>query len=116
MRLDTKQHGDATIFTPVGRIDHASAESFGRTLDDLVAGCRSAGERLILDLAQVEYMSSLGLRALWRAAERCATGGSHLVVANLQPVVREIFEISALDQHVSVYASLEAALAAATPR
>ena len=112
MRLDSTRRGEVTILTPEGRVDHASAEEFDRQLDGLVASCRAAGQGLVLDLARVEYMSSLGLRALWRAAERCAGTGSRLVVANLQPVMREIFEISALDQHVTIAASLDAAIAA----
>jgi anti-sigma B factor antagonist len=85
-------------------------------LDHCVAGSGS----VVLDFAKVEYISSVGLRVLMLAAKQVRTQKGKLLVAALQPVVKEIFEISrfhmVLETHPSVpqaLATLSAAAAAA---
>lgn len=52
----------AIVFTPQGRIDGANAAALEATL---LAAIDPAVPRVVLDLAQVEYISSAGLLASW---------------------------------------------------
>lgn len=96
MRLDLKQVriGDVVVVDVSGRVDHTSADQFRAALWPHLAGCAAGGDRLVLDLAGLEYVSSAGLRVLMLASREVKARDGTLVVCGLQPIVREIFEIS----------------------
>ena len=74
-----------------GRIDGSSSSAFEARLLQLI----DAGERrLVIDLAQVDYISSIGLRVLMLAARRMKPLGGKVVVCELQPMIKEVFEIA----------------------
>ncbi len=71
----------------------------------------SGAQVVIADLAGTTFCDSAGVTALAAAHRKAAAQGSEVrVVATTAPVLR-IFELSGLDQVVSVFGSLEAALA-----
>lgn len=94
MHVSEERYGDALVLTPVGRIDNSTTDGLRSDLDTHVATCRKGGDRLILDFSKVDYISSVGLRVLMLAARKVREQEGSIVVAGLQPVVREIFEIS----------------------
>jgi anti-sigma B factor antagonist/stage II sporulation protein AA (anti-sigma F factor antagonist) len=63
-------------------------------LEPYLADCRPGGHRIILDLSKLNYISSAGLRILMIAAKQVKAQQGTIAVAAMQPVVREIFEIS----------------------
>lgn len=85
---------DVVIAAPVGRIDHASAEVFKQKLEPLLAHCTEGSDRVVLDFSGVEYISSVGLRVLMLAAKQVKVQKGTIVIAGMQPVVKEIFDIS----------------------
>jgi anti-sigma B factor antagonist/stage II sporulation protein AA (anti-sigma F factor antagonist) len=100
---------DAVVLSPAGRIDHASAEPFK---DALLSNLGQAGkDPIVLDLGGVEYIASAGLRALMVAAKQAKTQGRSVVIAALQPVVREVFEISRFTLVFKVFPTVREALA-----
>ena len=94
MQLGQARYADVLVVSVAGRVDHANAEQFKARLWPLLASCRPGGDQLVLDLAGLEYISSAGLRVLMLAAREVKAQDGTLVVCGLQPVVREIFEIS----------------------
>ena len=74
----------------IGRLDTTTAA-------DAEAHMVQAGERfetLILDMAQLEYVSSAGLRALKRVHVTMRRKGGSLMVKNVTKPVMEVFEIT----------------------
>jgi anti-anti-sigma factor len=69
----------------------------------------------VLDFSKVEYISSVGLRVLMLAAKQSREQGGTIVVAALQPVVREIFEISRFNLVFECFGTTRAALAKVSP-
>ena len=69
----------------------------------------------MLDLGGVEYISSVGLRVLMLASKQAKAQGGSLAVTDLQPVVREIFEISRFNLVLEVFPTLREALAKLSP-
>jgi anti-anti-sigma factor len=94
-----------------GAIDHGSAGDFENALLPLL-GTQASGSRVILDLAGVDYMSSVGLRVLMLAAKQARSASLAISVAGLQPALREIFQISRFDKLYAVHDSVPSALAA----
>ena len=117
MELSSARHGDAVVLSPRGRIDHASAEGFKTALAPHLARC-APGHPVVLDLGGVDYIASVGLRVLMLASRQARAQGGAILVAVLQPLVREIFEISKFTLVFPCFASVADALAspAARPR
>lgn len=111
MELAQARYADVLVVSVAGRVDHANAEQFKTRLWPHLAGCRPGGDQLVLDLAGLEYISSAGLRVLMLAAREAKAQEGTLVVCGLQPVVREIFEISRFNVVFRVFADARGALA-----
>jgi anti-anti-sigma factor len=111
MELVSKRFADTAVVLPRGRIDHATAEQFKAALAPHLAPAASR-DPLVIDLTGVEYISSVGLRVLMLASKQAKAQGCALAVCGLQPVVREIFEISRFNLVLQVFPSLREALAA----
>ena len=80
------------VIRPVGRLDATSYREFDRALDGVLAEVPRNGT-LIVDLADLEYISSAGLRSLFRARKAMRANGGHALLVHAQPQVRKVFEI-----------------------
>ena len=110
MEFSSRQIADVVVATPVGRIDHAAAPLLEQALLPLVTPSAGSNTGLVVDLADVEYISSVGLRVLMVAAKQARARGARIAVAALRPVVVEIFAISRFDAVLDVYPSVRSAL------
>jgi len=115
MQLNHRRFGNAVLLAAAGRIDHASAEAFSKALQPYLDHCMAGGDAIVLDFSAVEYISSVGLRVLMLGAKRVRLAQGAFAVAALQPVVREIFEISKFTMVVPCYATVREALAVLAP-
>lgn len=115
MQIRNKTYGDVLVLSPEGRIDHANSEEFRKALSPFVERCNANGERMVLDLAGVDYISSAGLRCFMIAEKQAKAQGGTIVVAGMQPVVNEIFEISRFTLVFATFASVRDALAKISP-
>src|SRR5262245_52811213 len=114
MHVSQERYADALVLMPVGRIDNSTADGLRTSLNSCVAACRKGGDRLILDFSKVDYISSVGLRVLMLAAKKVREQEGSLVVAELQPVVREIFEISRFNLVLQCFGTVREAVANAS--
>ena len=115
MEFSSRRAADIVIAAPVGRIDHASAEAFRIALEALLADCAEGRDGVVLDFAGVDYISSVGLRVLMMAAKQVRTQKGRIVVAAMQPVVKEIFDISRFNMVYEAFDSVPAALDKLSP-
>lgn len=115
MHLTQERYGDALVLHLAGRVDNSTTDALKSSLDLHVGNCRAEGDRLILDLSNVDYISSVGLRLLMLAARQSREQGGTIVVAALQPVVREIFEISRFNLVFQCFGSVREALSRVSP-
>ena len=112
MDLSPKRSGKALILHPKGRINHLNAAAFEEAIAPHVAECKSSGSKLLLDLSELEYVSSAGLRVFMLAAKKLLPGGGNMAVAAAPPVVTEILQISRFNLVFPLYGSVADALAA----
>lgn len=101
-----ERRGDVLIIAPSGRVDESTASTF----TDRLAAAAAEGGRIVLDLANIPYMSSRGLRALTLAQRRGAEAGAMIVLARPGETMREILSISRYDQVFLVTETIEDAL------
>jgi anti-sigma B factor antagonist len=112
MDLAAKRFADTVVLFPSGRIDHATADQFRDAIAPHVGPPTAGRDRVVIDMTGVEYISSVGLRVLMMASKQAKTHGRTLAVCGLQPVVREIFEISRFNLVLKVFPTLREALTA----
>ena len=111
MKIKHKVYGDVLVLSPEGRIDHGNSEDFRSELSPFIERCTKDGERIVLDLTAVDYISSAGLRCFMLAEKQAHAQGGTIVVAAMQPVVQEIFEISRFTLVFETFATVGDALA-----
>jgi len=91
-------------------MDNSTTDALRADLNAYVAACSKGGDRLVLDFSKVDYISSVGLRVLMLAAKKVREQDGLIVVAALQPVVREIFEISRFNLVFQCFGTVREAL------
>ena len=92
--------------TMSGRLDADGTDAFAGTL----AACIDRGERrIVLDLAAVDYISSVGLRALMLAAKRLAPLGGRLVLCAPRAQIRQLLEVAGFTSMFSIVANRDEA-------
>lgn len=111
LTVSSEQRGKVIIAKVSGKIDQLSAETFHRELAPHLAACGVEGVSLVLDLSAVEYVSSAGLRIFMLASRAVKPRLGRLALVGLQPVVREIFEISKFSLLFPIHDRIEDALA-----
>ena len=111
MQLRSRDESTATVVSVAGRIDHSSAGGFEEALTPFLDAC-SPQRALLLDFAEVNYISSVGLRALLLSARKAKAQQSRFAVAGLLPPVKEVMIISRLNAVIPIYETVEEGLAA----
>jgi anti-anti-sigma factor len=74
-----------------GRLDSATSSDLEQTITPLFA---APGGGVVMDFADLAYISSAGLRVVLMAAKRAKQSGGRLMLCALSANVREVFEIS----------------------
>jgi anti-sigma B factor antagonist len=90
-----------------GKIDAVTSKQLESAIEEAL---KLEAEIMLLDLREVEYVSSSGLRVLMVAKERLRKREGDLRLASLQPLVSEVFDITGLKQFFSIYPSQGEAL------
>lgn len=78
---------------------------------DLAA--QASGERatLLVDLSQVGYVASIGIRLLLMTAKALKNRGGRMLILGAVPLVEEVLVLSGISQIIPLHADLESALA-----
>ena len=109
MQVQITQEGEILVVAVSGRMDAVSAPEF-----DSQIGTRLTPPpaRLVIDLGELEYISSAGLRSLLMVAKKLkAAGEARLVLCGLNAMVDEVFEVSGFKKLFTVCADRDQALA-----
>ena len=103
--------GDVLVACPSGRIDTTTYNDFKVALNTQLD--ESKAKHLVIDLTDLEYVSSAGFREFFLAGRRMGRDGGTLSVCSFQPQVKELFEIAQFMTAYVVHDTREAAVAAA---
>jgi stage II sporulation protein AA (anti-sigma F factor antagonist) len=106
VKIDKSKSGNLLVLGPRGRLDGES----GPILEDLILEQVKSGERdIVIDLSQVDYMSSRGLRVVITGAKACQAAGGRLVACSPQTGVKKIIEMTGLPTMIGLYDSSDEA-------
>lgn len=96
MEITKDLSGDQLTVTPVGRVDTITANELDQALANL-AGVNT----LILDLGQVPYISSAGLRTILITQKRMGRQGK-MKLRNVMPEVLDVFEMTGFSDLLTI--------------
>ena len=89
MTIEIKRNAEETIINLVGRLDTTTAPALDKTINEDIAGTKN----LVLDVKELEYISSAGLRVLLAAQKKMQKIGSMKLI-NVCEEVMEVFEMT----------------------
>ena len=107
--MNTERKDSVLIAKPEGRIDGVNARDFHDALSEAIG---SDSNPVIVDLADINYISSAGLRTFLLVAKTLQQRSAQFALCSLSEPIREIFEISGFDKIIAIHDSEEQALAA----
>ena len=109
MKIETRELKHVSVVTVSGRVDSATAPDLQKALQDLLD---SDHKQLVLDLKDVDYMSSAGLRVLVALQKAAKKIGGALRLAQLSVRVSEVLELSGLTPVFEIYPDVVEAVGA----
>ena len=110
MDLRSEQLADGVEkITLVGRMDSIAGHDINLRLAALVGSLRL---RAVVDLSEVSFRASIGIRTLVINARAQSLRGGVMALANPQPVVAEVLKMAGLDTIIPVYTDVDSAWSA----
>ena len=104
LKIDiVRQREGFYVVSLAGRLDSLTVAAAEAHLQPLLAG---AAQLLLLDLAALDYISSMGLRLILKARKDLTARQGQLVMANLQPQIAQVFEVVKALPPQNVFASV----------
>lgn len=89
MTINKIANGNELTIMVEGRLDTVTAPSLETEIKENIAGV----EKLVLDFAALDYISSAGLRVVL-SAQKIMNKQGEMVVKNVNEIINEIFEIT----------------------
>ena len=104
-----ERRDSAIVVSVHGRVDESSWVAFGVGLSEAIEKARAADlDRVVINIAELEYMSSRGLRVLTVAKREGEAAGVIVSLASPNEVMREILAISRYDKLFEITETVEA--------
>ncbi|MFY9487923.1 MAG: STAS domain-containing protein [Solirubrobacterales bacterium] len=101
--LVTSVDGDTTRIRLTGELDIASADVLSGALESTQI---DAGATLAVDMTDVGFMDSTGLRLLIAANRRAIEGDYKLVIVTGESPAKRVLELTRMDEHMQVVTTL----------
>lgn len=86
-----KTKGRVLVLMPEGRLD---SNTINAAETEMFAFLETGETRIVIDLSNLDYISSSGLRLVLMMGKRLSFKGGKLALCGLKPHIREVFEIS----------------------
>ncbi len=109
MNITEREQNGVTIFVLEGRVDSEGAVDLDLALQTAVSEGKT---RLVLEMADVRYINSAGLRTLADILTQSKESGGDLKLVELNPKVLRVLQIIGFDKFFSIYPGIDEALSA----
>jgi anti-anti-sigma factor len=108
MEITSEKIGAVFAIQLAGRLDAQTSKAVEEQLLSLIEG----GERiLVLDLSQLDYISSVGLRVFMLTAKRLKSVNGRMTMCALPPAVQQIFDIAGFSSMFRIFPTQAEAVA-----
>jgi len=103
VRLSEKGNG-VVVIAPVGSVDSNTYGDLDKEAELVLA---KKPKVIVLDMGGVDYMSSAGVRVVFRIKKALASTGGSLTMVNLKPQIKKVFDIINALPELNVFRSIE---------
>lgn len=100
MEISQDTQGGFTVMTLNGKLDTVSSPEVQSAL---LAALESADKGVVIDMAEVAYVSSAGLRVMLIGGKTAKSKGKVFRIAGLKPAVAEVFKMSGFDRLLEIH-------------
>jgi anti-sigma B factor antagonist len=98
LRITTERRDGTTRVSLAGELDIASTEGLDQELETL----ENDASVIVLDLREVEFIDSTGVRTLIAADERARSNGRRLVIVRGSNAVDRLLSVTQLDRRLEI--------------
>ena len=103
MNVSIVTEDDIFIVRPAGKLDALTSPQLKESIDGVL---NDGGTLLVIDMSEVAYVSSAGLRVFIRSAKHLM-GTGKVAVASLKSSVRQVFDMAGFAMLMSLCDSVE---------
>ncbi|MBU3759722.1 MAG: STAS domain-containing protein [Candidatus Omnitrophica bacterium] len=107
MKIHQRQDKGVQIYEVEGEINFHNSPDLRDRLHEAIA---RREQKILIQLRKVSYIDSSGLATFVEALQKTKKYQGHLVLTELMPAVKSVFEIAKLDGIFSLAGSLESGL------
>ena len=110
MDLQVQQLADGIdCVSLAGRLDSSGVEAIDARLSSLTA---TRAAHIVVDLSQVPFLASIGIRLLLTNARALKQHGGRMALLSPQSLVEEVLKLTGIESIIPIFHDLEAASAA----
>ena len=106
MKIAIQRDGGDVLIHDEGRMDTTNYNEFESAVNEVF---KEEVKNIYLDLSELSYISSSGLRVLLAIQKKMMTLGGKIKLCALQPAIREIFDISGFSSIFPIFPDMETA-------
>jgi len=107
MNITTTESGEVKVIALNGNFDTSTSPDAEAHFDALI---NEGTTKIIVDLKDIDYISSAGLRVLLVTTKLIKNKGGQCRICNLNEMVQEVFDISGFSMIFGVFQSVDDAL------
>ena len=109
MNVESRREGTSLVLKADGRVDGTNASEFQ---DAMKSEINESDRAVVLDLQDLTYISSAGLRVVLLIAKDLQRQGAKMAACSLSDPVREVFVISGFDKIIPIHDTQDSAIGA----
>jgi anti-anti-sigma factor len=105
--IETTVHGKTAVIALDGRMDADQAGLFEAEYDRVV---ERGSTHIVVDLAKLQYVSSMGLRSFLHVAKTRQAANGGLALVHFSGFVKQVFDVTRLTPLFQIYDTVDQAL------
>ena len=109
MEIQDERVGGTCVVTAKGRLDGQSSSVFADRIGGLIT---DPNPRLLIDFAEVDFVTSAGLRAVLLLLKKVKAANGSFALCSVRDSVRDVLEISGFTAMLSIHPARSDAIAA----
>jgi anti-anti-sigma factor len=108
MEIRSEEKGTFTVINPIGSLDFNNSTDFEKKVMSVI---EAGNQNIIIDFAQLNFISSAGLRVLLMTAKKLKSSGGKLGLSSLNEQISEVLTISGFTAIFAIFDTADDAIA-----